>query len=326
MDGHWQIGHLPAEDYAIKAQQTARMMKMTDPDLELVVCGSCAPDLHTYLHWDRTVLEYVRDDVDFISLHRYVGNERDDTPDFLAVTRSIDNQIEETAALCRFVHRARSTKKQIQLSFDEWNVWYRARHGEHVDGRGKLAAHLLEEHYNLEDAIVVMGFLNSFVRHADTVKIANLAQIVNVIAPILTRGDEMLIQSIFYPFEMMSKRRTGTSLRVAVEGPSYASKSHGETHFIDSSAILNGNTISIFAANRSVEKPMTVRVNVADVPLESLVNAEIVTGKGPKDANTFDDRDRVRSHSFDQVCIKDGIAHFEMPPLSMFAGTFKANI
>ncbi|MDR3690265.1 MAG: alpha-L-arabinofuranosidase C-terminal domain-containing protein [Fimbriimonas sp.] len=323
MDGPWQIGHVPADAYAIRAQQAARMMKMTDPDLELVVCGSCAPDLPTYLHWDRTVLEHVRDDVDYISLHRYVGNEKDDTPDFLAVTKSIDEQIEETAALCRFVQRARKTRKRINLSFDEWNVWYRARSGDDVDGRGKLAPHLLEEHYNLEDAVVVMGFLNSFVRHADVVKIANLAQIVNVIAPILTRGDEMLIQSIFYPIEMMTKRRTGTSLQVAVEGPTYESKSYGKTQFIDSSAIMNGNTISVFAANRDIEKVTTVRIKVADVAIESLIDAEILVGQGPKDANTFEAPNRVQSQPFDKVCIKNGVAEFEMPPLSMFAGTFQ---
>jgi alpha-N-arabinofuranosidase len=326
MDGHWQIGHLPAEQYAIKAQQAARMMKMTDPELELVVCGSCATELPTYLQWDRTVLEYCRADVEFISLHRYVGNEKDDTPEYLAVTSSIDDQIEEMDAMCRYVQRVKSLKKRVRLSFDEWNVWYRARTGEHVDGRGKLAAHLLEEHYNLEDAVVVMGFLNSFIRHADCVKIANLAQIVNVIAPILTLGDNMLLQSIFYPFEMMSKRRNGISLRVSVEGPSYASKAYGQTNYIDSSAILDGDKISVFAANRNLESTMTVRVDVADLKIGRLLNAELTTGSGPKDANTFEEPNRIQSQNFESVSIKDGIAEFQMPPLSMFAGTFATGI
>jgi alpha-N-arabinofuranosidase len=322
MDGHWQIGHLPAEQYAIKAQQAARMMKMTDPDLELVVCGSCATDLPTYLHWDRTVLEYVRDDVEYISMHRYVGNEKDDTAEFLAVTKSIDDQIEETDAMCRYVHRAKSMKKKVKLSFDEWNVWYRARSGDSVDGRAKLAAHLLEERYNLEDAIVVMGFLNSFIRHADVVKIANLAQIVNVIAPILTEGDAMLLQTIFYPFEMMSSRRKGVSLRVALEGPSYVSKAYGETLYADTSAILDDNRLSVFVANRNLESPMTIRVDVSDLKIDRLLSAEVLSGVGPKDANTFEEPDRVKSEKFESVSIKDGVAEFEMPALSLFAGTF----
>ena len=97
--------------------------------------------------------------------------------------------------------QARShSRKRHYLCFDEWNVWYRTQNAESVNGHGKFAQHLVEEEYNLEDALVVAGFLNSFIRHADIVKIANLAQIVNVIAPILTRGDQMLLQSIYYPF------------------------------------------------------------------------------------------------------------------------------
>jgi alpha-N-arabinofuranosidase len=322
MDGPWQIGHVPAEQYAIRAQQAARMMKMCDPNIELVACGSCAPELPTYLHWDRAVLEHCRDDVEYLSVHRYVGNENNDTEDYLAVTKSIDAQIEDTFALCKFVKRARNMKKLIRLSFDEWNVWYRARHGEHVDGRGKFAPPLLEEHYNLEDAIVFAGFLNSFIRHADAVKIANLAQIVNVIAPILTKGEQVLLQSIYYVFEMMSKRRDGDSLQVFVDGPTYQSKSHGETSYLDTSAILNGRELSVFASNRSTEKPVTVRVAPADAPVTKLLNAEILTGKGPKDENSFEEPNRVVSQPFDQVTIKDGVAEFELPPLSVWAGTF----
>jgi alpha-N-arabinofuranosidase len=322
MDGHWQIGHVPADHYAIKAQQAARMMKMCDPNIELVACGSCAPDLPTYLEWDRIVLEHLRDEADYISVHRYVGNADDDTEEYLAVTNSVDAQIEEAFAMCRFVHRVRKTKRLARLSFDEWNVWYRARSGDHLDGRGKYAPHLLEEHYNLEDAVVVAGFLNSFVRHADAVKIANLAQIVNVIAPILTEGDSMLLQTIFYPFEMFSSRRTGIALQIATEGPSYESKEHGRAEYIDASAILNGDEVSVFATNRHLTKPMTVKVRIADAPIERVLSSEIVAGNGPKDANTFEDPNRVRSINFTDIKICHGSAIFEMPPLSIWAGTF----
>ncbi|HEX3356894.1 MAG TPA: alpha-L-arabinofuranosidase C-terminal domain-containing protein, partial [Tepidisphaeraceae bacterium] len=264
MDGPWQIGHVPAETYAINAQQTARMMKMVDPGVELVVCGSCALDLPTYLEWDRKVLEHCRNDVEYISLHRYVGNEAGDTPNFLAVTNSIDDQIESMNAVCQAVQKTKRLKKQVYLSFDEWNVWYRARTGAHMDGRGKFAPHLLEEVYNLEDAIVAAGFLNSFIRHADSVKIANIAQIVNVIAPILTRGDEMILQTIFYPIEMYAKRREGTSLRIAIDGPGYESKDFGRATYLDASAILNGKQLSVFACNRSLEESMDLVVRLGD--------------------------------------------------------------
>lgn len=322
MDGPWQIGHIPAEHYAILAQQTARLMKMCDPSIELVVCGSCAPELPTYLEWDRKVLEHVREEVEYLSLHRYVGNEDDDTPEFLAVTNSIDRQIEATDAVCLSVYHTRKTKRRVYLSCDEWNVWYRARHGEHLDGKGKFAPHLLEEKYNLEDALVAAGFLNSFIRHADSVKIANLAQIVNVIAPIFTRGDEMVLQTIFYPIEMYGKRRTGTSLQVRVDGPGYTSKKYGEVKYVDSSAILNGDELNVFLVNRDLEAPMEVEVRVADRRIESLVDAEFVTGGDPKATNTFESPSQVTSCDHDDLCVKDGVARIYLPPMSIYAGTF----
>ena len=321
MDGPWQIGHVPAETYAISAQQTARMMKMCDPNIELVVCGSCAPELPTYLEWDRIVLEHCRDEVEYLSVHRYVGNPEDDTPEYLAVTNSIDRQIEATDSVCRAVHHTRKTKKRVHLSFDEWNVWYRARSGAHIDGAGKFAPPLLEEVYNLEDALVAAGFLNSFIRHADSVKIANLAQIVNVIAPMLTKGDDLLLQSIFYPIEMYAKRRTGTSLELRVEGPGYTSKQFGYVNNIDASAILNGNELSVFLVNRDLHKPMEVEIRLGDASVVKLLNAEIVTGNDPKLANTFECPMVIRSQSHEDISIEGGKATIYLPPLSVYAGT-----
>jgi len=322
MDGPWQIGHVPAEVYAVNAQQTARMMRMTDPNVELVVCGSCAPELPTYLEWDRKVLEHCRDDVDYLSLHRYVGNEDDDTPGFLAVTNSIDRQIEATDSVCRAVGHTKKLRKRIHLSFDEWNVWYRARNGDHVDGKGKFAPPLIEEQYNLEDALVVAGFLNSFIRHADSVKIANLAQIVNVIAPILTRGDEMLIQSIFHPFEMMSRRRRGTSLQVRLDGPSYDSK-HGAANYVDASAILDGDELKVFLTNRNLDAPMEVEVRVADAEVRELLDAEFLVGEDPKATNTYENPRRVHLCEHDCVTFRNGAATIDLPPMTVYAGTFR---
>jgi alpha-N-arabinofuranosidase len=309
--------------YAINAQQTARMMKMVDPGVELVVCGSCAPDLPTYLQWDRTVLEHCRDTVEYISLHRYVGNPDDDTPNFLAVTNSIDRQIEEMDAVCRMVHRLTKTPRRVYLSFDEWNVWYRARHGEHLDGRGKFAPHLLEEVYNLEDALVAAGFLNSFIRHADSVKIANLAQIVNVIAPLLTRGDQLVRQTIFHPIAMMAKRREGRAVRVAVEGPTYATKDYGEAAYIDASAILNGNALSVFIANRSLEKPLDLDLRTGGAAVARLRDGELLAGNDPKAANTFDAPNRVTSIPFDDLAIHGDRVAINLPPLSFTAITLE---
>ena len=263
MDGPWQLGHVPADQYAIRAQQAAKMMRDVDKTIELVACGSCTISLPTYLEWDRHVLEYLGDDADYISLHRYVGNRENDTRSYLATGCAIDRQIEEMDAVCRFVQARRRSPKRVFLCFDEWNVWYK---NQQKDGEGKFAPHLIEEVYNLEDALVVAGFLNSFIRHADVVKIANIAQIVNVIAPILTRGDELLLQSIFYPFEMFARRRNGISLRPAVAGPAYDSPSYGRAQYIDASAILDGDRLHVFAVNRSVDETARVRVSLPPGP------------------------------------------------------------
>lgn len=322
MDGPWQIGHVPAETYAIQAQQTARMMKMVDPSVELVVCGSCAIDLPTYLEWDRKVLEHCKNDVEYISLHRYVGNWKNDTPNYLAVTNSIDEQIEAMDSVCKSVAHTKRLKTPVKLSFDEWNVWYRVRDGIHNDGGGKFAPHLLEEEYNLEDALIAAGFLNSFIRHADSVKIANIAQIVNVIAPLLTRGDEMVFQTIFYPIEMMAKRREGIALQVQVDGPSYASEDFGDATYIDSSAILNGNELSVFLVNRDLSSSHEVTVRLGDRSVVSSLNGELVTGTDPKAANTFDAPNTIVAKDF-EASISGGVATIVLPPMSFYAGTFK---
>jgi len=319
MDGPWQLGHVPADQYAIRAQQAAHMMKSVDPSIELVAGGSCGVGMPTYMEWDRQVLEHIGKLADYISLHRYVGNQNKDAADYLAVTNSIDQQIEEMDAVCRFVQAKSRSPKRAFLCFDEWNVWYKNME---MDGEGKFAPHLIEEIYNLEDALVVAGFLNSFIRHADVVKIANIAQIVNVIAPLQTRGDDLLVQTIFYPFEMYARRRDGISLQVALNGPEYHSPTYGPTHVVDSSAILNGDRLHVFATNRSLTESARVEVQLADGQLKALESGELLTGPAADAANTFDQPERVCPAAFTSVEFVDGQAVFELPPLSLAALTF----
>jgi alpha-N-arabinofuranosidase len=323
MDGPWQLGHVPAEQYALRAEQAGKLMKAVDGSIELVACGSCGTILETYLEWDRVVLEYLGDLADYVSLHRYVDNRADDTADFLAVTNSIDQQIEEMDAVCRFVQGKRKAQRRPYLCFDEWNVWYKTFNREGMDPGGEFPRHLIEEVYNLEDALVVAGFLNSFIRHADCVKIANLAQIVNVIAPILTRGDDLLIQSIYHPFEMFSKRRKGIALRTAVRGPGYQGSRHGGVHYLDCSAILDGRRLSVFATNRSQDEEMDLTVEVADRSIALPESAELLTGTDAKAANSFDAPDVIRREDFQSIEIRGGRAHASLPPLSLLAATLE---
>jgi alpha-N-arabinofuranosidase len=323
MDGQWQLGHVPAGQYAIRAQQAAKMMRDVDPSVELVACGSCGIGMSTYMQWDRQVLEYLGDLADYVSLHRYVGNREDDTPDYLAISNSIDRQIEEMDAACRYVQAQRRSRKRPYLCFDEWNVWYKDRMG---NGEGQFAPHLAEEVYNLEDALVVAGFLNSFIRHADVVKIANIAQIVNVIAPLSTRDDELLVHPTFYPFEMFSKRREGVALRVAVDGPTYVGATNGQVNVIDSSAVLNAGAgdgvLHVFAVNRSLDELATVQIELADGAIAALESGELLCGTDPKAVNTFEQPDLVRSQPLEGARVVGGKAQVELPPLAVAAMTF----
>jgi alpha-L-arabinofuranosidase len=323
LDGHWQLGHVPADQYAIRAQQAAKLMKDIDPTLELVVCGSCEVGLPTYMEWDRTVLEYVGDYADYISLHQYVGNPKGDSADYLAVTNSIDQHIEEMDAVCRYAQARARSKKRYTLSFDEWNVWYRTQDAESVNGHGKFAQHLVEETYNLEDALVVAGFLNSFIRHADVVKIANLAQIVNVLAPILTRGDQILRQSIYYPMLIFARRRSGIALRPIVKGPGYESPSYGFVHSVDASAILGDGVLHTFLINRDLANPATVDILPQGYQISKVLSAEIVTGSKPEAGNHFDLPDEVTNQPFNAIFLEDGKTTIQIPPLSITAISFQ---
>ena len=323
MDGPWQIGHAPADEYGTRARDAARAMRAKDTELEFVVCGSSGPHMGTYLEWERTVLAEAREAADYISLHRYVGNWSNDTPEYLGVTNSIDRQIEDVDAVCRSMQTQTGRAKRTYLSFDEWNVWYKTFGEMDDDAPREFPAHLIEEVYNLEDALVFAGFLNSFIRHADSVKIANLAQIVNVIAPILTRGDEMLLQSIYDVFRMYSTRRTGTALRPAIEGPRYEAGVFGEVTYVDCSAILDGSRLTVFATNRSLDEQAECRIILSGAEIQGMESAELLTGPDAKAANTFDDPHAVRSVPYDNVRISDGAATAVLPPLSVAAMTFQ---
>src|SRR6266498_3873766 len=224
MDGPWQIGHITATEYGLRAQDTARQMQYVDHSVKLIACGSSGPFMPTYLEWDREVLEQCYDYVDGLSLHRYLGNNDEtgeDSAKYLAMNLTMDRQIAESLAVCDLVRGHKRSKKQLWLSFDEWNVWYRARGKEAGDGHRKEAPHLLEEIYDFEDALLVGGMLNTLMRNADRVKVACLAQLINVIAPIMTNEKGSLRQTIFYPYSSALQFARGNVLNLLVDSPTY---------------------------------------------------------------------------------------------------------
>jgi alpha-L-arabinofuranosidase len=270
-------------------------------------------------------LEYIGPNADYVSLHRYIDNLKQDTADYLASTNSIDRRIEHMDTVCRITQAKLRSKKRHYLCFDEWNVWYRTTGPADTNGRGKFAPHLLEEPYNLEDALVVAGFLNSFIRHADSVKIANLAQIVNVIAPILTRGDQMLLQSIYYPFALFANRRAGVAILPVVIGPAYDSPSYGRVNYIDTSAILGDGVLHAFLINRHLSEIAEVEIDPGGKKIEAILSAEVIHGSNPKESNTFAHPDNIISQPLRTGGVSAGKATMTLPPLSVAALTLKVS-
>ena len=263
MDGPWQICHKTAQEYARVAHEAGKMMKWTDPSIELVACGSSGPGMPTYGEWERTVLRECYDTVDYISLHSYYNNRADDTQDFLASSMEMEKFIRDTAAICDEVGSELHSEKRIDLSFDEWNVWFHSNEKDKQVKKWTIAPPLIEDEYTFEDALLVGCLLNTLLRCADRVKIACLAQLVNVIAPIMTEtGGRMWLQTIYYPFLFASQFGRGTSLRTACSCDTYRTKRFDAVPAVDTSAVLSedGKTLAIFAVNRSDTEPAELSI------------------------------------------------------------------
>jgi len=319
MDGPWQIGHLDAVEYGKKALEAAKMMRWNDDTVKLVLAGSSSVGMATYPMWDRTILELCYDHVDVLSMHYYAGNRNDDTPSYLALTREFETYVDSLASTINYVKAVKRSKKQVKLSWDEWNVWYKNME---MDGKWSVAPHLIEEVYNLEDAVLVGAWLNVFLRKCDVLEAACLAQMVNVIGPLLTTKDGMLKQSIYYPFQMVASRAKGDSLDVWVDSPLYSSKKEADVPMLDVSASWDAETETggIYIVNRNLKKPITVTITVND-GLKPMIatGGETLWGTDPKAFNTFNAPNAVVSAPLTNIKSQKGKITVTVPPLSTSA-------
>ena len=321
MDGFWQIGHLDAVDYAKKASEAAKLMRLQDETIELVLCGSSNSKMPTYPDWDRIGLEHCWDLVAYHSMHYYANNLEDDTPSYLSLGAAFEDYIDTVAAVLRYVKAKTRSKHDVYLSWDEWNVWYKAREMSDKRGGWTEAPHLIEEVYNLEDALVVAQWLNVFLRRADVLKIACIAQIVNVIAPILTTADSLLKQTIYYPLLMFSQMASGNSLDLLVESPRYETKQFGDMPLLDVSSAHDeaAGRNSIFVVNRSLTERMPIEIRWGDVTPKRITSAHQLSGNDPKASNSWDDPNHIRTQAIYAPKIIDGVAQLSLPPLSFTA-------
>jgi alpha-N-arabinofuranosidase len=322
MDGPWQIGHLEADEYGRKAREAAKIMKWHDPSIALVLCGSSSTNLATYPAWDRVVLEHCWEHVDYLSLHYYANNYANDTPSYLALARQFEDHLDTLAGTLQYVKTLRRSKHDVFLSWDEWNVWYKARE---MNGRWTEAPHLIEEVYNLEDALVVAQWMNVFLRRCDVLRIACLAQIVNVIAPILTRPDGLLLQSIYFPFQLFSTYASGQSLRALVDAPTYTTAVYGEVPLLDVSASYDADSRrgALFVVNRSQSDSLRTEIIWRGEAPAAVREIQRVSGSDPKAANSFENPHVIGLKRMDGMALEDGKVAVDLPPLSFTVLTFE---
>jgi alpha-N-arabinofuranosidase len=282
MDGPWQMGHRSAEDYGKFALEAAKLMKWTDPDIKLIAAGS-SDFRGDWTAWNRTVLEHLRGHADYLAIHLYVGNPKNDFGDFVASSVELDEKIKTTEGIIDAALSTQRPRRRIYIAWDEWNVWYRERGGGKERGR-----RILEERYNLEDALVVATFLNSFVNHAHIVKMANMAQLVNVIAPMFTNEKGMFLQSIYYPLELFAANSRGKALQLFLDSPKYKTARFDDVPYLDASAAWDNGALAVNVVNRHPDQTIETEFEIADRQFAGPVAVSEVNGPGIKAGNDFD--------------------------------------
>ena len=324
MDGPWQLGHRSADDYGELAARTAKGMRQLDPSIELVVCGSSGANMPTFGHWERVVLEHTYDDVDMISCHAYYQERDGDIDSFLASAVDMDRFIEAVVATADHVGSARGSSKRIDISFDEWNVWYIDRVASvkptAIDD-WPVAPRLLEDVYSVLDAVVFGGLLISLLKHADRVASASLAQLVNVIAPIMTEpGGPAWRQTTFFPFAITSRLARGTAVRVPIEAPTIATAVYGEVPAVDAVATHDADSgaTAIFAVHRGRDEPVELMIDVSGLGEVEVVESHLLHDGDLSAQNTLGEPERVRPGTA-QARVHDGILHLTLPPVSWAA-------
>ncbi|MEU8981122.1 alpha-N-arabinofuranosidase [Streptomyces sp. NPDC048309] len=322
MDGPWQTGHKTAEEYGRVAAETARAMRQIDPGVELVACGSSSQSMPTFAQWEATVLQETYDLVDYISLHAYYEPVDGDVDSFLASAVDMESFIENVVATCDHVGARLKSKKKINLSFDEWNVWYMSRWEEHAKNADPAdwpeAPRLLEDVYSVTDAVVFGSLLIALLRHADRVSVACLAQLVNVIAPVMTEpGGPAWRQTTFFPFAQASAYGRGQVLDVRVDSPTYATKRYGEADLLHATAVrAEDGSVTVFAVNRSQSESLPLEVALSGLELTSLIEHSALADADPDAKNTLDAPERVTPHTIDGTTLQDGRLTAVLEPLS----------
>lgn len=327
MDGPWQTGYMSADAYGQIAARTAQAMKAADRTLELVACGSSGSSMPTFGDWERIVLEHAYEHVDYISCHAYYQERGGDLDSYLASSLNMEYFIQAVVAAADHVKHKLRSDKTINLSFDEWNIWYLDEHqasGE-VDDQWTYAPRQLEDVYSVADAVVLGNLLITLLKNHDRVTAASLAQLVNVIAPIRTEpGGAAWRQSTFFPFSVTARLARGEILRPTIEVDTYETSVYGRAPLVDAVATMDGETGSsaVFLVNRSRTEPIDVSIDVTDLEATTIAEALTLHDDDVYAKNTFEDQNRVGLKPLDGVSVDEGTLTVTLPPVSWSAISF----
>src|SRR5260370_20512685 len=218
-------------------------------------------------------------------LHTYIGERENDLERFLAASQRIDSYIETTAAAIKAAQSGQNNPRPIFIAYDEWNVWYRTGSREH-----------LEEIYNFEDALAMGMFFNSFFRHANIVKMANLAQLVNVIAPMMSNKQGLFLQPTFFPIAEYGKQRGNKSIDAWVSGPTYKIGNRPPLGYLDVSATYNPSEHAVYlnVLNRGKSADIATRIDNQEGQVSNQVGVWEMTNSDMKVTHGFGDDKKVR--------------------------------
>lgn len=323
MDGPWQVGHKTATEYGRLANEVAKTMRAFDPTLELVACGSSNADMTTYPEWERTVLEHTYENVDYISLHMYFANDAHDTANYLALNHKLDRYISSIEATIRHVKANRRSRHDVYISFDEWNVWYHSREQDKAILAGNHgwphAPRLLEDIYDFEDVLQVALILNTFIRKSHVVRMACIAQLVNVIAPIMTEpGGPAWRQTIYYPYYFASIFGRGTALQLSVNSPGYDSMHDDNVPFLDIAGTLDdeGGTLTFFAVNRNPTETLETEVSLQDFDATRIIMHKSMTSPDLRTRNTLEAPEGIIPADGSGAQLDGNVLQLALPPLS----------
>jgi len=299
MDGPWQLGQKTPTEYGRLAAETAKAMRLVDPSIELVSCGSSSSEMPMFPEWEAITLDHTYEFADYISLHQYYGNRDNDTANYLANSLDMDHFIKTVIATCDYIKAKKRSKKTMMLSFDEWNVWFHSNEQDQKIEPWSVAPPQLEDVYTFEDALLVGSMLNTLLKHSDRVKMACMAQLVNVIAPIMTEtGGGAWKQTIFYPYYYTSVYGRGVALNPVIDSPKYDSKDFTDVPYLDASVVYNeaDEEVVIFATNRHLEDTLRVDIDIRSFEGYDMVEHVVLENDDPKAVNTLANQ-QVQPHN-----------------------------